>query len=282
MKLYFKTLTGVALIVALMLCIVPLGATTATAMAASEEQPTESRYSGYGTAMLLQEATGETISYTRKEEFLTETIKRVPKYNQVSDLPNSCGPIAGAIVVGFYDKYYEDLIPDYKTYISTGAYKGRDSVYIPKLMRELYTLMRTNVDDVGVSESDCLSGLKSYVTGKGHSLSYNNVKSGNVVSESAARNSINNNHPILLFCQMMDVYIYTTDNNVDTFACTHLEGAHVAVAYGVYTVNYYNGNTLFRTDKYLWIATGLGLMPTGLLKISSTDWCNAAYEVTIL
>ncbi len=280
MKLYFKTLTSVALIVALILCIAPFGAAMSTASAATEQQ--ESRYSGYGTELSTREVTSETISYTRKEESLTETIKRVPCYNQVADLPNSCGPIAGAIVVGFYDKYYEDLIPDYKTYVASGAYKGRDSVYIPKLMRELYTLMRTNVDDVGVSENDCLNGLKSYVTGKGHSLSYTNVKSGKVVSESAALSSFNNNHPILLFCQKMDVYTYGTTENADVFACTHLEGAHVAVAFGVYTVKYYNGNTLFRTDKYLCIATGLGMKPTGFLKITSTDWCNGAYEVTIL
>jgi len=280
MKLYFKALTSVALIIVLTLCIVPFCMAMTTASAATEE-PQEIRYSGYGTELSTREVTSETISYTRKEESLTETVKGVPKYNQVSDLPNSCGPIAGAIVVGFYDKYYEDLIPDYTTYISSGAYKGRDSVYIPKLMRELYTLMRTNVDDVGVSETDCLNGLKSYVNGKGHSLSYINVKSGKVVSESAALSAFSNNHPVLLFCQKMDVYIMTSEDNKDTIACTHMDGAHVAVAYGIYIVNYYNGNTLFRTEKYLHIATGLGLKPMGYLKISSTDWCNAAYEVVV-
>ncbi len=99
MKLYFKMVTGFALIIALIFCIVPFG----TAMATTAEHR-ESRYSGYGTAMLLQEATGETISYTRKEEYVAETIKGVPRYTQVADLPNSCGAIAGAIVVGFYDK----------------------------------------------------------------------------------------------------------------------------------------------------------------------------------
>ncbi|MDE6075060.1 MAG: hypothetical protein K2G26_01340, partial [Clostridia bacterium] len=82
----------------------------------------------------------ETIEYGSRADDLYETINGVPQYT--AQLSNSCGATAGATIVGFYDKYYEDLIPDYTSYYSaTGKYRSPDKVYIPALMDELYTLM---------------------------------------------------------------------------------------------------------------------------------------------
>ncbi len=248
---------------------------------ASATQEHEVRYAGYGASMSTTATTTETITYTNKDSTLTETVKGVPKYVQVSDLPNSCGAIAGSIVIGFYDKYFENLIPNYKTYVSSGAYKGRDSVYIPQLMRELYTLMRTNVDDVGVNEPDCKNGLQAYVNEKGLSISYTNVKFINRINETACTNAIANNHPVLLFCSKLDLYNISVSENEDVLVRTVVEGGHICVAYGVYIVKYYNESSVFRTDKYLLVSTGLGLMTTGYLKLDATDWCNSAYEITI-
>ncbi len=243
---------------------------------------TETRYADFSSgASTYATTTSETVNYTRREESYIEVAYGVPRYTQRSAYPNSCGATAGAIVVGFYDKYYEDLIPNYKTYVSTGKYKGNDYTYIPQLMGELYTLMRTNVDDVGVSETDCKNGLKAYVNNKGLSLTYNSVKGFNKINETTYQNAINNNKPVLLFCSKMDMYAVSISSNYDTVVKTTMEGAHVAVGYGMYIVKYYNGNTLFRTDKYLRVATGFAGLQDSYLKLDATDWCNAAYSVTI-
>lgn len=243
---------------------------------------TEIRYADIPTATPYAAVTSsETVYFTNRETSYVKLPYGVPRYNQISALPNSCGPTAGAIVVGFYDKYYEDLIPNYCSYVGAGTYKGNDSTYSKQLMQELYTLMRTNVDDVGVSETDCKNGLKTYVQNKGHNLSYTNVKSFNKVNESAYTNAINNNTPVLLFCAKMDMYNIGTNENYDAIAKTSIEGAHVSVGYGIFIVKYYNGDNLFRTDKYLHVATGLALMNTCYLKLEATDWCNAAYAVSI-
>lgn len=242
----------------------------------------EVRYNGYGEAVLYSaETTKETINFTKREYTYVETVKAVPKYDQLSDLPNSCGPTAGATIVGFYDKQYEELIPDYTAYLPNGRYKGRDMVYVPKLMCELYTLMRTNVDAEGVSQTDCLNGLRTYVNNCGRTLTYSNVKSGYIINETSYAAAINNNMPVILFCRKMDVYNMSATSTSETVVCTNLDGAHVAVGYGIYTVDYYNGDTIFRTDKYVRISTGLNFITDGYLKISSTDWCNAAYSVLV-
>ncbi len=223
----------------------------------------------------------ETVNYTRKEETYEETVKAVPLYYQNSQYPNSCGPTAGAIVVGFYDKYYENLIPNFNPCLSTGAYKRNDKIYVPQLLGNLYTLMRTNVDDVGVSETDCLNGLRSYVVNHGRNINYTNIKSSNKVNESEFVTAIHNNQPTLLFCSKVDLHIVSTSSNFDTISKSEYNGAHVAVAYGMLTIKYYDGNTNFRTDKYLKIATGLLGNLSGLLKLDSVDWCNNAYTVSI-
>ena len=241
------------------------------------------RYSGYGENLIstYSNIVTETVTFTRREESYIETVKGVPLYTQISTLSNSCGPTGGAIIVGFYDKYYEDLIPDYNPCLSTGRYKGNDRTAIPQLMGELYTLMRTNVDDVGVSESDCVNGLKAYVENKNHSLSYSNVRSGSTINISSLTSAINSNVPAIVFCSKMDLYSYATNSGNDSISYLSYVGGHVVVGYGFLNIKYYNGDTMFREDNYMRVATGLPGIQSAYIKLSTTGWCNAAYAVNV-
>lgn len=243
----------------------------------------KARYCGYANSIMPYAAVNtETVNYTKKEATYVETEKAVPVYTQISSLENSCGPTGGAIIVGFYDKYYENLIPDYVSYYAkSGTYKRNDKVVIPQLMSELYTLMRTNVDDVGVSQPDCLNGLNTYVTNHGYSLTYTNVKSSNTINETSYLAAINANQPTLIFCSKMDLYMFGVNDNYDTLVCSSYTGGHIIVGYGLYTVKYFNGDTNFRTDTYLKVATGMSELSTGYIRIDAADWCNAAYAVNI-
>ncbi len=274
MKTIIKKISIVSILFAIILCLIcPFNLNAQTV----------SRYSGYGNDAVPYSftTTKEIITYTNREFDYIETYKSVPKYTPISELSNSCGPTAGAIIVGFYDRYYENLIPDYVTYVSSGTYKPNDTVYIPQLLRDLYTLMRTNVDDVGVGEADCLNGLAAYVKNHDRSIKYTSVSGSGRLNESAIRTSLNNNNPILLFCRKMDLYNFTMTSTTENLICNYFDGGHVAVAYGLYIVNYYNESGLFRTEKYLRVATALNTVMTGFLKITTTDWCNAAYAVNI-
>lgn len=239
------------------------------------------RYSGYGEAITYSSTVTETVTFTRKEETYIETVNGVPLYTQLSTLSNSCGPTAGAIIVGFYDYYYDNLIPDYAPCLSTGVYKKNDRVAIPKLMEELYVLMRTNIDDVGVDQSDCVNGLKSYVEKTGHSITYTNIRSNSTINLSSLTSSININKPSLVFCSKMDLYMMATTSNKDSISYNSYVGGHVVVGYGLYSVKYYNGNNMFREDNYMRVATGLSGIDSAYIKLSSTGWCNAAFAVDI-
>lgn len=242
----------------------------------------EARFCGYGEQAVTTALESELIYYNRKEEIYTETSAGAPLYYQLTDYPNSCGAVGGAIIVGFYDRYYTDLIPNFDPMTPKGAYKRNDRVYIPQLMGELYTLMRTNVDDVGVSQTDCLNGLKTYMQNHGRSISYSNVLTSNRIDELAYTNALNSNKLTLLFCNKMKLnYINTTKDNVDEISSWTFNGAHVAVAYGLLELRYYKEFGLTITDKYVKVAIGLTEEISGYIRLDANDWLDAAYIVTV-
>lgn len=245
----------------------------------------EEKFSG---TQVLAATQSETVNFTNREVEISTTVNNVPLYYQDSTLENSCGATAGAIVVGFYDKYYENLIPDYVTYNpTTGKYKNSDKTYIPALMQEFYTLMRINVDDLGVGASDCLNGLAAYVEGKNYSFSYSTVKTLNKISESKYLTSISANHPVLLFNGSTDIYNITNLSTNDVIIQSTISENHIYVGYGYIKIKYYNESGNFRTDTYLQVACGLSTMTSGYIKIASTvstvssDWSIYGYSIVV-
>ena len=271
MKVFYKRSAAFGLILVILCSFFSLFTATSSK---------EARYSAYGEPITYAFKETETISYTKKEENYFETVKGAPQYYQTSQYQNSCGAVAGAMIVGFYDKYYPDLIPNYTPTFSNGAYKLGDSVYIPNLIGQLYTLMRINEEGAGVSETDCLNGLRTYVQNKGRALTYINLYGDEGINVNSFQIAVDNNRPSLIFCNKFSVYSIYYSSNADKIEILTYEGAHVLVAYGYYEVNYYSASGLFRTDKYLAVQTGLSGI-TGYMKFDDMKWCNAAYAVAV-
>ena len=236
----------------------------------------------YADAPLLSLYASETINYTRREITAENyTDGNCPFYYPLSDLSNSCGSVAGAEIVAFYDKYYPNLIPDWVSYYTaTGKYRLQNSTYVAPLIRDLYTRMRTNVDDVGVSESDFLNGLKNYINANGYQVSYQNIKSGNTINFEQCKNAIDNNKVIALLTLPTTVYEMSEGVNRDTFNLVNISGAHIMVVFGYLQIKYYNTSGLFRTDTYLAVAVGQVGHDLAYYRIDSTA-TQAAYIVNI-
>lgn len=230
----------------------------------------------------------ETINFTSRELDSNTTVSNVPLYYQTSDLGNACGATAGAIIIGFYDRYYQELIPNYSSYLEVvNRYLSNDNTYIPALMQELYTLMRINVDAPGVSMPDCMDGLNEYVSDKNRTFSYTNVKSSDGINLNSYIASIDANKPVILFNGSTDIYKISHGSNSDTLVKSTISNNHVYVGYGYSIISYYNSNGNFRTDTYLIVACGLSTLTTGYLRVSSTattvsnDWSLYGYSVSI-
>ncbi len=260
-------------------CVIgaPFNASNVSASAESEK-----RYYDY-TVSVSRSATTEYVYYTNRVDDEITTAYGMPFYYVMgSTMTNACGAVAGTEIVGFYDRYYENLVPNYTTYYpSNNRYRSQDSTYIPAVMQDLYTRMRTNVDDVGVSETDCTNGLKSYFTSKGLTLSYSSVKSGSSFSYSLYKQAIDANKPVLLFCTDLKQTAIGYNTTYDTLITTPTTGSHIIVGYGYYTIKYYNNGTLFRTDDYILAANGQAITRDICVDISDTSWFDAGYAVSV-
>lgn len=235
----------------------------------------------YADAPILSKIASTTIEYNYRTVDSKYTPGGVPCFTQISGMTNACGAVAGAEIVAFYDKYYENMIPGWVSYYASGTYRLQDSVYVPNVMWQLYELMQTNVKDVGVSEQEFVSGLKAYINNQGYSVNMQNVVSGSSIDYQACKNAINSNKVIAILSHAGDVYDLGEYSGHDTVTSISIAGSHIMVAYGYYEVSYYNSNNnLFRTDMYLEVATGLSLPQTALYKVNPHN-LSSAYIVNI-
>ena len=253
-----------------LLCVPFCGAWTVAA-----EEP-ETRYTG---GELISTYATETISYVSKEIEEITTANNAPSYHSIDDMTNGCGAVAGATVVGFYDKYYNNLITGWDSYYSTGRYKAQEYTYVSALLKDLYARMKTNQVQPGVSENDFKDGLKSYINSKGYNINYSSLGKGNGFDYNAFKSAIKNNEVTALFVQPSNIYLlsYSSSGNKDTVASSTISGNHIMVAYGYYEVKYTLTNGT-RTDKYLMVSTGY---VTGLALYKVGSYIDAAYVVKI-
>lgn len=206
-----------------------------------------------------------------------------PFYEGVAGLTNACGSIAGAEIVAYYDKYYPNLIPNWESYYtSSGQYRLQDSTYVPALIRNLYTRMKTNVNVVGVSRTDFLNGLTSYINERGHSTSYTSVTYSKVLHFEQCKQAINNNKVIVLFTSPTSVcdVVNGTDPEHDTIIPVNISNPHIMVIFGYYEIRYYDVNGWFRTDQYFNVALGQTGYTSMLFRADSPD-VEAAYIVNV-
>lgn len=225
----------------------------------------------------------ETITYTNAPVTLEMTDYMAPNYDRMISLPNDCAPVAGAIIAGFYDYTYTNLIPNYTSVVfyNNRYYLNAQSTQVNATITSLYSSMQTN-STIGTTFNNFKNGFASYVQGQGYSISYTSVMSWGSFSLSSFISQVNNGKPVALFLQTFK-YVesgkFTTSGNTDTLIVLQSTESHVCVAYGYKIVNYYNGSTNFRTDTYLMVS--LGNDTYGYLNINDTSVIDEAIAVSI-
>lgn len=240
----------------------------------------EVRYTNGGISLY---SSAEYVYYkTRTQLDYNITPGMAPTYIATGEYTNACGAIAGANTIGFFDKYVEDLIPGWQSYFpANGRYKPDDKVYIPAVIAELYTLMRTNVDDVGVSETDFLNGLQEFVELRDKNITYTSLYSNGVVNYAGCKASIDAGKPILVFMDPTDMVSISLKDGSDYVVRQSLASAHIALIYGYERIQYVLTDNTVRTDTYLIMSTGLTSPKVSYLDITTSVDINDAKGVNI-
>lgn len=207
----------------------------------------------------------ETFAYATKETVTNVQINNTfpAYYNTDISLTNACGSVAGANVIGFYDRFFENLIPDH----SPGVKRGSNYYYNPMtvnkalkqaVIEDLYVRMGTNASQGGTSITGYLNGLSSYVQSNGYSFSYDSLMNGSTLSLSSLIQSLNEGKPVTLFLQGFNISRVTDANGTTTIEKDVYNGSHIIIVYGISVVNYYNSaNVLVKVKTYLSTASGI-------------------------
>ena len=193
-------------------------------------------------------------------------------YNTNSAITNCCANVAGSVILGFYDRYNEDLMPDMSSYSSAhNKYWPMSMVKksVQNVTDDLYARMGTNTIKPGTNESQFFTGLTSYCQSKGTKINKISIASNGKLNISALQQSFKDNKPVAI---LSNVYNKASINSaqagmsVNIYDTPHIFIAIGYVIYGVYNEN----NQLVETFEALKVINGID-------SVSSVMYLNYNY-----
>lgn len=252
----------------------------------SQEHVEEYAYNGFGYygggAFVEQE---QTVSYTSKSTQSYSIPFDLPNYRGSVEGMTGCANTAGAILIGYYDRFYESLIPNYKAYVQVGSvvrYKVGTAEVID-LVEELYVLMGTNVNHLGTTFEEFQDGMRQYVSGKGYTYTTTNMFTNGTFNLASYKNSVENGKPVALFLTgYAMLHSITETSTMDTITSGYSANSHVVVGCGYKIDTYYNtSGATIATRNYLKVASGLDTYDIGYLNINALGQIDKAISVQI-
>lgn len=201
----------------------------------------------------------ETISYHHKETLEYEINGNLPKYVGTLESRN-CATVAGCILIGYYDRFCENLMPNFKSYIQLGSiirYKGMEEE-VMAVLTQLVPLMGTNIGHEGTTFFGFQEGMKKYSEKCGYEYQSENLMSGNKINFEKCKVSIDGGTPIAIF---LSTYAYLDEiqkkDNTDTVVSAYYDVSHVVVGCGYRQDIYYNASgQVIAMREYIKVASG--------------------------
>jgi len=237
----------------------------------------------YGASGFVEQV--QTVSYSTKEtEYYTIPYDLPNFYGRVNEV-TGCANNAGACIIAYYDRFYENLIPNYKSYVQIGnvvRYRtGTPEIF--DLVEELYLLMGTDVNHLGTSFAEFQAGMLQYATNKGYTYSTTNLFTNGSFNINNYKSAVQNGKPVALFMTGFALLNGITETtNIDTISSGYSVDAHVMVGCGYKIDKYYNSNGYIQdTRTYLKVASGSNIYGIGYLNINALGQMDRAISVTI-
>ncbi len=234
----------------------------------------------YGESFNKYTSIYEEIKYAKRNKSTYDFRYGLPGYIK-SSYENACANKAGAIILGYYDIYFPNLIPNYETIYSDKTYKP-EGKEILAVTDELYYLMKTNVNN-GTTVDGFRTGLTNYVTSKGYTITYNDIKRTGSFNFDTYRAQINQERPVVLFTTKFNLSYgpLNVNDNLDQLELDYYNVNHVMVGSGYEKIEYYDASgAVFRTDTYLKVSTAYSSFAKGYMGLKNVT-IDAAYAIDI-
>lgn len=228
--------------------------------------------------------TTETVSvvYTsrNKDEYTMAT--RCPDYIGGTNMTNGCAAVAGGNLLGYFDRYYEDLIPNHKagtTFYGLFLYSGEDD-YVHDAMYTLYSYMDISSEH-GATEASFKSGMTRYCTEKGRSISFTSCMSGGSLNYATAVQKMKSGQPLALFLNTYNFASIEEGETTDYYYYHKYLSNHVMVGFGSSQITYTLSDGSTQINRLILVATGLTDLYSGYFNVNYHNNTMACYAVNI-
>ena len=199
-----------------------------------------------------------TVSYDHKT--ITESGIRYGLPQYCPTVGTSCANAAGGIIIGYYDRFYPELIPDFQSYLMIGTnivYRA-SSYEIEDLIINLKTLMGT--DDTGTTYTGFNAGMTSYVQSKGRTYTATSLFTNNTFDFNRYKTTVDGGTPVAFFFNGYAMAATVDGEGVDTINNAVSVNTHVAIGYGYKEDIYYDANNnVISTQRFLMVSSGLAI-----------------------
>lgn len=224
----------------------------------------------------------ETIYYTNKTESSYNLAVLYPEYVSAG-LTNSCVPASAASILGYYTRYFPQLIPGFTPgYLLSGYYLYYASpTEIQPVINTLYNYMNTNIGGrIGTTIADFKTGMHRYVNEKGRVMILNSCMQGSNFNMTVAKQRLESGQPLILFLDTLTVATISSSTS-DSINYLVINACHAIAGFGYREITYTLTNGQTRIDKYIAVSTGLSQKTKGYFNISYQTQIDDVYAVNI-
>lgn len=237
----------------------------------------------YSSGDVEYESTSVTIRYQTRTPNAKNLCAVPPRYTSPGGLESACAAVAGSNLIGFYDRYYENLIPNhaagYETY-GLYVYNVADN-YVYDTVRDLYNKM--DGSSKGINETNFKKGMQVYCKEKGLTCDFTQLVSSNRLNYTGVINSINENKPVVLLLSTYNFCDIRTKGaeKTEEYDYRLYGGNHMLAGFGYCEINYTFSDGSSQNNRFVYVATGFSEKPAAYFNVDYSTNINSAYKVYI-
>lgn len=218
-------------------------------------------------------STNSTISYVSKSENTKSLALRHPGITANVATTPSCGPIAAANIVQYWDRYYGNFISDYTPgTLTSSGYQYDNGTTLGWLVDQLYTFMYSPADG-GVDTTIFQIGLQKYSLKQGLLPTYTEC-----TAYSSLKSALDQDYPVVIFLDTFSFATFSGGTNQDTLAQYGAQATHIMAGFGYREITYTFSNGS-RTDRYIAVATGRTECPRAYMNFDQGNSIDIIYSV---
>ena len=233
-----------------------------------------------GSKAVTPEYTTVTIEFKYRDYDGYDMCWYFPHYNG-NNLRGGCAAVAGGNIVGYFDRYYENLIPNHSAgYEIDGHYVYNlvdSAVY--SAIDKLYADMKGTAN--GISEANFKSGINKYCSRLGYTCELNSIMSSGKLNYMSVMSNMKANKPVVMFLSTYNTCHITTTDNEDIYDYDNYSGNHVMVGFAYRDIFYTLKDGSLLNMRMIEVATGFGDPSSAYFNIDYSTNVDAAYGAYI-